>query len=91
MQLTLNPTKQPIGHVLHQFGHLRREDFPQVNQVVLFCFHNRNALHKRSKDSKKKNEMIHSSRKTRIPKSRTPRKTLLNNIQLFDIQFVNKM
>jgi hypothetical protein len=40
MQQALNLPKQPFGHVLHQLGHLGREDFPKIDKVVLFRFHN---------------------------------------------------
>jgi len=35
----LNLAKQPIGHVLHQLGHLGREDLSEVDKVVLFLIH----------------------------------------------------
>jgi hypothetical protein len=49
MQQALNLAKQPVGHVFHQLGHLGREDFPEVNQVVLLRFHNRTFLYNRQK------------------------------------------
>jgi hypothetical protein len=67
--------EQPLWHVFHQLRHLRGEDLPQVNQVVLSVFHIEMRSTNAAKIVKRKTKLFISAEKHAFerPKNRENR------------------